>query len=668
MDEQQNGKSHESGIRRLRRIVIGKARDVSDPEIFHHTTLIAFLAWVGLGADGLSSSAYGPDEAYRALGPHAHLAIILTAMTALTIIVISGAYANLIEYFPGGGGGYLVATKLLGNRVGVVSGCALLVDYVLTITVSISDGCDQVFSFMPPHWVHYKLAAEILILILLVVLNLRGVKESVMLLTPIFIAFLIMHVGMIVYAIGVKFSVLPVVFHDAARDFHATAHSMGMIPLILLILRAYSMGGGTYTGIEAVSNGVSMLREPRVVTARKTMLLMATSLAFTAGGIMFAYLLTNSHPEHGKTMNAVLLTNLFGAFKVGGWSVGTGLVIFTLITEAALLFVAAQAGFLDGPRILSNMAIDSWMPHRFSQLSDRLVTQDGILMMGLAAFAALMYTRGDVTTLVVMYSINVFITFSLSLAGMSKHWIQDRKTERKWKSRLAIHGFGFILCISILVVTVFEKFASGGWITIVITGILILVAFAIHKHYQNVRAGMRSLDEILGGLPPAANVPPAQPLDHNAPTAVIMVKSFSGFGIHEVLSIHRLFPRMFKNFIFVSAAVVDSGTFKGSDEIESLEDETRKALENYVAWARSQGMNADYRMAIGTEAVDAITEVCKQIAEEYPKAIFFMGKLIFKEEKWYYRLLHNETPNAIQRRLQFDGLQAIVLPIRVLES
>jgi K+ transporter len=236
------------------------------------------------------------------------------------------------------------------------------------------------------------------------------------------------------------------------------------------------------------------------------------------------------------------------------------------------------------------------------------------------------------------------------------------------KSRLLIHGIGFVMCVSILVVTVFEKFASGGWITVVITSVLITIAFAIHRHYQNVRAGMRSLDEILGGLPPVTSPGMAKALDANAQTAVIMVKSFSGFGIHEVLSIHRLFPRMFKNFIFVSAAVVDSGTFKGTDEIESLEDQTRADLEQYVGWARSQGMAADYRMAIGTEAVDAITEVCTQIAEEYPKVIFFMGKLIFKEEKWYYRVLHNETPNAIQRRLQFDGLQAIVLPIRVLES
>jgi amino acid transporter len=651
----------QSGIRKLRRIVIGKARDVSDPEIFRHTSLVAFLAWVGLGADGLSSSAYGPEEAYKALGGHHHLAIILAAMTATTILVIATAYSNLIQHFPGGGGGYLVATKLLGNRVGVVSGCALLVDYVLTITISIASGCDQLWSFLPAHLLPYKMFTEIAILAFLVVLNLRGVKESVNLLAPIFVAFVVMHIFVIIYVFFADFSHLPTVFHDAGHDFKASAHQLGWLPLLLLILRAYSMGGGTYTGIEAVSNGVSMLREPRVKTARKTMALMSISLAFTAGGIIFGYLLTNAHPVRGKTMNAVMLANLFH-----GWSIGSGIVIFTLITEAALLFVAAQAGFLDGPRILSNMAVDSWMPHRFAQLSDRLVTQDGILMMGVAALAALMYTKGDVTTLVVMYSINVFITFSLSLLGMSRLMIQGH--EPKWKRNLAIHGVGLFMCVSILVVTIYEKFLQGGWITILITAVLVTIAFAIHSHYQHVRDGMRSLDEILMNVPAGVKSPDTTPLDPNAPTAVIMVKSFSGFGIHEVLSIHRLFPRMFKNFIFVSAAVVDSGTFKGADEMGRLDSDTRTNLEQYVTWARSQGMHADYRMAIGTEPVESVTEMCKQIVEEYPRAIFFMGRLIFREEKWYYRILHNETPNAIQRRLQFDGLQAVVLPIRVLSS
>src|SRR6185436_17042130 len=139
---------------------------------------------------------------------------------------------------------------------------------------------------------------------------------------------------------------------------------LGFVPVLMLLLRAYSLGGGTYTGIEAVSNGVATLREPRVRTGKRTMALMASSLAFTAGGILIGYLLTVAQPAAGKTMNAVLLESVFGGWHPGGVAVGMGFVIVSLVAEAALLFVAAQAGFLDGPRVLANIALDSWMPHR----------------------------------------------------------------------------------------------------------------------------------------------------------------------------------------------------------------------------------------------------------------------------------------------------------------
>ena len=648
---------------RIKRFVIGPPRDVTDPRIFHHVSLIAFFAWVGLGADGLSSSAYGPEEAYKALGAHYHLSIILVAMTAITITVIAIAYSNLIQHFPGGGGGYLVASKLLGNRAGVVSGCALLVDYVLTITVSIASACDQIWSFLPLRLTSSKLPAEFVLIALLIILNLRGVKESVNVLTPIFLLFIVTHAAAIFYAILSHLTALPAVFHDAGADFHTSVQTLGWGPLALLLLRAYSLGGGTYTGIEAVSNGVTMLREPRVRTGKRTMALMAFSLAFTAGGIMFGYLLTRSMPVEGKTMNAVLLTNLFGS-----WAIGPALVIVSLIAEGFLLVVAAQAGFLDGPRVLANMAVDSWMPHRFSQLSDRLVTKNGIYLMGLAAIAALIYTRGDITMLVVMYSINVFITFSLTELGMSRHWIKDRAKEPRWKSQLAIHGTGLVMCLSILVVIIFEKFAQGGWITVVVTSIVIAFAFWVHSHYEDVKLGLKRLDEILTTVPlpdeHASSEP--SPLDTKLPTAVISVASFSGFGLHQILSIHKSFPGYFKQFLFVSAAVVDSGNFKGAEEIEHLETQTEEQLRKYVAWTQAHGFRADFRMAVGTEAVATIEELCRELSEDFPRAIFFMGRLIFREEKWYHRLLHNETPHAIQRRLQFQGIQAMVLPIRVL--
>ena len=649
---------------RLRRLIIGPPRDIADPKIFHRVSLAAFLAWVGLGADGLSSSAYGPEEAYKALGPHSHLSVILVAMTAVTIAVISIAYANLIQHFPGGGGGYLVASKLLGNRVGVVSGCALLVDYMLTITVSIASGCDQIWSFLPLRAAEWKLSAEFAVLAILIVLNLRGVRESVKILAPIFVLFILTHGIAITWAIASHANGLPRVFHDAHADLSRSVATMGWLPLMLILLRAYSLGGGTYTGIEAVSNGVAMLREPRVRTGKRTMALMAASLAFTAGGIMFGYLLTHAEPADGKTMNAVLLANLFGTAGAGN-----AFVITSLCAEAALLFVAAQTGFLDGPRVLANMATDSWMPHRFSQLSDRLVAKNGVYMMGIAGGAALLYTRGDVGTLVVMYSINVFITFSLTELGMARHWIRDRAKEPRWRSQLAIHGTGLVMCVSILVVIIFEKFAQGGWITMVITGATVALCFRIHSHYEDVKRGLRQLDDVLLDMPIPTTTTAAVParLDRNAPTGVISVTSFSGFGLHQILSIHRSFAGFFKQLIFVSAAIIDSGTFKGADEIARLEATVAENLDRYVAWARRHGFAAEARMAVGTEAVATVEEICQEVAKEFPRAIFFTGRLIFREERWFHRVLHNETPQAIQRRLQFAGIQAMVLPIRVLE-
>jgi len=551
----------------------------------------------------------------------------------------------------------------------VVSGCALLVDYVLTITISVASACDQLWSFLPLSWQPYKLGAALVIVGLLIVLNLRGVRESVSVLAPVFLLFIVTHALMIAYAVLSRLGTLPTVAADTAADFHRSVGTLGWGPVLLLLLRAYSLGGGTYTGIEAVSNGVATLREPRVRTGRHTMGLMAVSLAFTAGGILLGYLLTDTRPVEGKTMNAVLFTNLFGSCHLLGLPAGSWFIVTSLFAEAALLVVAAQTGFIDGPRVLANMALDSWMPHRFAQLSDRLVAKNGVFMMGIAALAALLYTRGSISTLVVMYSINVFITFSLTELGMTRHFIIDRHKEPRWKSQLVLQATGLVLCVTILAVTTYEKFSQGGWITLLLTAATIALAFSVRRHYDTVGRQSRRLDELLITLP-ATGTPAAagEPMNPKAPTAVICVASFSGFGLHQILSIERLFPRHFQNFIFVSAAVVDSGSFKGAEEIESLREETAESLRRYVEWARARGWRADSRMQVGTEAVETVEEICAQLATQFPRAIFFMGRLIFEHEKWQHRLLHNETPHAIQRRLQFRGLQAIVLPIRVLDA
>jgi Amino acid permease len=639
-----------------------------DPRVFHHVTLVAFLAWVGLGADGLSSSAYGPEEAFKALGSHAYLAVALALMTAATVLIISLAYSKMIELFPGGGGGYLVATKLLGPRFGVVSGCALIVDYILTISISVSSGIDQIFSILPARWHHNLFPMKILVLGVLILLNLRGVKESVTILVPIFLTFVATHFFMITVAVVSRFTELPAVFATSWNDARGTASSIGLLPTLFIVLRAYSLGGGTYTGIEAVSNGVPILREPRVLNAKRTMLYMALSLAFTASGIILGYLLVGARPHPTKVMNAILAERAFGSWTIGGFEVGEALVVLTLVSAGCLLFVAAQAGFLDGPRILANMATDSWAPHRFAQLSDRLVTTNGIWLMGLAAFGTLLYTRGSVGRLVVMYAINVFLTFSLTMLGMSRHWIEERRRTSHWKRNLALHGSGLLLCVSILGITVYEKFEEGAWLTVLVTASLVVLAFLVKRHYLRVREQLRRLDDALLNIPVRPHEEPRTPIPREEPVAVMLVSGFSGLGVHTVLSVQNLFPRQYKNYLFVSVGVIDSSHFKGVAELEALKKQTIDDLQKYVDLAHRLGFRAEMRYAIGREAVEQIVELCEKIRGEFPRAIFYLGQLVFENDKFYYRLLHNETAFAIQRRLQFAGLQAIVLPIRVLKT
>src|SRR5262245_15378492 len=236
---------------RIRRLLIGAPRSLTDRSLFHRLSLVPFLAWVGLGADGLSSSSYGPEEAFRTLGTHTYLAVALAAVMAGTVIIISMAYSRIIEQFPYGGGGYLVATKLLGDRAGVVSGAALLVDYFLTITVSIAAAGDALFSLLPLAWQPLKLGVEVALILGLTTLNLRGARESVMALAPIFLVFLATHTLVIGGGLVGGAASLPETARSLSGDFNSGITALGVGGLLLLFVHAYSLGGGTYTGIEA---------------------------------------------------------------------------------------------------------------------------------------------------------------------------------------------------------------------------------------------------------------------------------------------------------------------------------------------------------------------------------------------------------------------------------
>jgi amino acid transporter len=652
----------------VKNVLLGKPKDPLDPGVFHRVSLAAFLAWVGLGSDGLSSSAYGPEEAFRGLGEHHYLAVALVLATALTIFVIAYAYSRIIEHFPFGGGGYIVATNLLGSGFGVVSGSALVVDYILTISVSIAAAADAIFSFLPRDWHLWKLIVEFAVIGLFMIMNLRGVKESVAAIAPVFILFIVTHAIAILGIVSLYASAIPQVAQEVHTGFQTGVAALGWGGLAALFLHAYTRGAGTYTGIEAVSNGLQIMREPTVQTGKKTMLYMATSLAVTAGGILLCYLLIHAQPIEGKTMNAVLVEHFAGGFSWAGVPLGDWFIIITLASEGAILLIAAQTGLIDGPRVMANMAVDSWLPHRFAHLSERLTVQNGVILISLAAALTLLYTRGETTTLVLMYSINVFLTFSLSESGMVRYWMRHRKDYPDWRRHITIHITGLILCLSILVVMIIEKFSEGGWVTMVITASFIGLCYVIRSHYDRVRQALKSLDDTLINIPFQPDLNPVPAKIPDAPTAVLIVRAFDGIAIHALLNVQRLFPNQFKNIIFVSVGVIDSGQFKGLREIENLRQSKEEDLKSLVEYANCLGWYAEYRYSLGVDLLDELDKLCKSIVNDFPRAVFFAGTLVFEKESLFSPLLHNQTPFALQRKLYFHGLDMMILPIRVFLS
>src|SRR5581483_11398578 len=649
----------------LKEMFLGKPKDPLDPRVFHQISLIAFLAWVGLGADGLSSSAYGPEEAYLALGHHVFLALPLALLMAMTVFVISASYNQIIELFPTGGGGYLVATKLLGPKIGLISGGALIVDYMLTITISVASGADAIFSFLPPEIHGAKFVVEIVLIFFLIYLNLRGTKESVVFLLPIFLAFVFMHFIAIVLGIFPHSAQVPAMATRTYQEVAGDLKGVGLFATLSILLHAYSLGGGTYTGIEAVSNGLQVLREPRVQTGKKTMRYMAVSLAFTASGLLVAYLLNNVSHEPGRTLNASLLDRIYSGVLSPDSALTYAIVAFTLLTEAAILLVAAQTGFIGGPTLLSNMAIDSWVPHRFSHLSDYLVTRYGIWFMGLASLGFMLYTGGQVRILVVMYSINVFLTFTFSQLGLCRHWLAVRGAQPAWSRKILVSGFGLLLTSTILVVTVVIKFAEGGWVTVVVTSAFIFLCYLVRVHYDRVRGALKALDSTLTDIPFQPDLKPVPAKDPHAPTAVVIVRDFDGIGVHTLLTIPQLFPNHFKNVVFISVRLIDSSQFKGASEIENLRRQKEENLKSYVEFANCLGWYAEYRSSLGVDLMDELVQLCKDTGRKFRRPVFFAGKLVFQEESLFTRMLHNHTPFTLQQKLQFEGLQMIILPIRV---
>ncbi|MFM0221898.1 APC family permease [Paraburkholderia dipogonis] len=653
-----------TAFRKMKKLIAGEALDPLDPRTRQAIAITPLFALIGLGADGLSSACYGPEEAFLALGQHMPLALFLASATAATVFIVSFGYSQIIELFPAGGGGYRVATELLGPRCGVVSGAALLVDYVLTVATSIASGVEALFSLLPATAQAFKLVTELSLIVLMSCLNFRGMKQSILVLLPVFLGFVVLHAALIVYGVAVHSAQLAAIVPAAVGEARGMSHAFGPLVVAALLMRAFSLGGGTYTGLEAVSNNVNMIVEPRVRNGKWTMFCMAASLAFTAGGIIMLYMLWHAKPVEGKTLNAVVFGGVIDHLGMASSLARHALLAAVLALEAGLLLVGAQAGFLDGPTVLSNMAADSWMPRYFRHLSTRLVRRNGVVVIGVANLAILVWTHGDVTTLVVLYSINVFLTFSLSFLGLCIHrW--SRRDRRGWLRPFALAVLGLSTTVTVLAVTLVEKFTAGGWLTVLVTGVVIALCFLVRRHYREISTQLTKEDALFAGAAPEVDGDTALRPDPSRSTAIVLVDRHRGTSMHALLCVARMFPGRFDNMIVLTVGEVDAQSWEDAKHIEHLRQEMSSSLAYYMAQSRYQGFAADFRIEFVTRPMDGLVRLTEATMKEFPNSVCFASEFAFRRLNLLSAWLHNRTPAGIQKRLQSQGRRMVLLPMKI---
>jgi len=294
--------------------------------------------------------------------------------------------------------------------------------------------------------------------------------------------------------------------------------------------------------------------------------------------------------------------------------------------------------------------------------------------MGGAALVTVLLTNGSVKYLVVLYSINVFITFFLSQLGMVRHWWQARGKEAHWEKKLFINGVGMTLTLFILITVTVLKFHEGGWITLLLTGSLVGIALLTRRHYSNTYQILHRLDELVKAAEASCPINPEKPVSEKElgikyeprdKTAILLVNGFNGLGLHTLFSIIRLFGGTFKNFVFIQVGVVDAGNFKGAEEVSHMKTEVRKELDRYVHYMRCHGYYAAAYSSFGNDVVDEIANLTPRILERFPNAVLFGGQLVFPRTTFLSGVFHNYTIFAVQRRFYNQGIPVVILPIRV---
>ena len=563
-----------------------------------------------LSSDALSSVAYATEEILlvlvvagsSALGLALPIAVAIIALLAIVIL----SYRQTIRAYPKGGGSYIVARENLGLYPGLVAGGSLMIDYILTVTVSISAGTAALTSAVPTLR-PYTVGLCVIFIFLLTLANLRGVKESgniFMVPTYAFIAsiFVLIVLGLFKQATGQVVSEYPNL---------PVNEGLGLF----FILRAFSAGCTALTGVEAISDGVLAFKEPEWKNARFTLLWLGIILGAMFVGISYLSHVYHIVPEEGQTVVSLLGRQIFG----------TGaFYYFVQIVTLLILLLAANTSYADFPRLCYFLARDGFLPRQLSLLGDRLVYSNGIILLSLCAAVLVIIFKGQVNAVIPLYAVGVFTSFTLSQAGMVRRWFTNR--ERGWQASALMNGLGAIATLVVLGVIVSTKFLLGAWLVVVAIPLVVCLFLAIHRHYEYVAQRLS-----IQGLPPRSYVPRPKPTVVTHP-AVVVVGQLNR-GTVEALDYART----------IADEIVAVHVDLNSTDREKLQEKWRQ-LEADIPL---EIIDSPYRSVI-----EPIVDFVTQFEEQHQGVFTTVVIPAFVTRNWWDSLLHNQTTLFLKTALR----------------
>jgi len=631
-------KSEHRPRRSLSTWLIGRPLPTADAP---HQTIGKAIGLAVFASDALSSTAYATQEILvilAAAGTAAFgLAFPISIAIVILLVIVTLSYEQTIHAYPGGGGAYIVARDNIGELPAQIAGAALLTDYILTVAVSVSSGVAQFISAFESLF-EYRVHIAVGVVFLIMLVNLRGVKESgATFAIPTYFFILVMYItvgiGIFQYLRGTLGQVI------GPPPLEVTSLVQGITPF--LILHAFSSGTAALTGIEAISNGITAFKEPRSRNAGITLMWMAAILSSLFLAISFLATRIGAIPSEEETVISQLGRTVFA---------GQGTpYLLVIAATTVILIMATNTSFADFPRLSALVAQDRFLPRQLAFRGSRLVYSRGIVALALIASILIILFKASVTALIPLYAIGVFLSFTLSQMGMSRRWwkigrlspdveIQERgsvlRYDPKWRLKMLVNGFGATCTAIVMMVFALTKFRDGAWLVLILIPLLVVIFVAIHRHYHNLALKL-SLEDY--GAPP--RIPRHR---------VILPIS----GVHRGSLAALRYARALTN---------DVTAVHISTDVE----ETEKIRGKWETWGdgvRLVVLDSPYRLLL-EPLLDYIEEIA---AKRQPNEIITIVVPQFVPKRWYHNLLHTQTALWLRLALLFKpGIVITDVPYQI---